>query len=156
MEQATLNENFYKLIREVEGCRLTAYKCPAGKWTIGYGHTDGVVAGMSISQRQADELLNDDAAWCLVDVLRVLPDVRGDQLAALASFVYNVGWKNWRNSSLLKELQKRRPDIKQVHNQWRRWIYAGGKPLNGLRNRREKELKLFFGSKYLKPQKQTL
>ena len=42
------------LIKKYEGLRLTAYKCPAGVWTIGYGHTAGVFAGQKISEKQAE------------------------------------------------------------------------------------------------------
>ena len=45
------------LIKSFEGCRLKAYKCPAGVWTIGYGHTSGVKEGDTITQEQADEYL---------------------------------------------------------------------------------------------------
>ena len=49
-----------QLIKSFEGCRLTAYKCPAGVWTIGYGHTAGVKQGMTITQEQADNYLKSD------------------------------------------------------------------------------------------------
>ena len=48
------------LIKRFEGCRLKAYKCPAGVWTIGYGHTSGVKQGDTISQQQADSWLRYD------------------------------------------------------------------------------------------------
>ena len=50
------------LIKSFEGCRLKAYKCPAGVWTIGYGHTAGVKEGDTITQEQADEYLRNDLA----------------------------------------------------------------------------------------------
>lgn len=56
-----------ELIKEFEGCRLTAYKCPAGVWTIGFGHTgsvDGkaITSGMTITAAKATELLKKDLA----------------------------------------------------------------------------------------------
>ena len=51
-----------KLIKQFEGCRLIAYQCSAGVWTIGYGHTAGVHKGMKITQAQADEYLKQDVA----------------------------------------------------------------------------------------------
>ena len=57
--QAGLN-----LIKQFEGCRLTAYKCPAGVLTIGYGHTAGVKAGQTITQEQTDMLAED---WVVVE-----------------------------------------------------------------------------------------
>ena len=54
------SEKAYSLIRQSEGLRLTAYRCPAGVWTIGYGHTSGVTEGMTISVEQAEEFLRQD------------------------------------------------------------------------------------------------
>ena len=48
------------LIKKFEGCKLTAYKCPAGVWTIGYGHTKGVKKGQKITKEEAEELLKQD------------------------------------------------------------------------------------------------
>ena len=57
------------LIKKFEGCKLKAYKCSAGVWTIGYGHTAGVKEGDVISQPEADKLLEEDIALCeFVDV----------------------------------------------------------------------------------------
>jgi lysozyme len=49
----TVSEDCINAIKQFEGFRSTAYKCPAGVWTIGYGHTGGVTAGMTISQASA-------------------------------------------------------------------------------------------------------
>ena len=49
-----------ELIKQFEGCRLKAYKCPAGVWTIGYGHTKGVTEGMTITEEEAEDLLKKD------------------------------------------------------------------------------------------------
>ena len=54
------SQNGINLIKRFEGCKLTAYKCPAGVWTIAYGHTVGVYSGMKITQQQADEFLKQD------------------------------------------------------------------------------------------------
>ena len=55
-----ISENGLNLIKSFEGCHLTAYRCPAGVWTIGYGHTAGVYEGMVITQEQADKFLFED------------------------------------------------------------------------------------------------
>ena len=52
-----INKRGLAIIKKYEGCRLTAYKCPAGVYTIGYGHTKGVKKGDTITQQQADLLL---------------------------------------------------------------------------------------------------
>lgn len=54
------SQNGINLIKKFERCRLTAYKCPAGVWTIGYGHTDNVKKGQTITQEQADSYLKSD------------------------------------------------------------------------------------------------
>ena len=54
------SEKAYSLIRQFEGLRLTSYRCPAGVWTIGYGHTSGVVPGVSITKEQAEVFLRQD------------------------------------------------------------------------------------------------
>ena len=60
MAHRKINETGIALIKRFEGCRLTAYKCSAGVWTIGYGHTSGVHSGQAITQAQADALLRQD------------------------------------------------------------------------------------------------
>ena len=50
-----------EIIKEFEGFRARAYMCPAGVWTIGYGHTRGVKAGDVVNEQQATELLRNDA-----------------------------------------------------------------------------------------------
>ena len=50
------------LIKQFEGCRLIAYQCSAGVWTIGYGHTVGVYNGMKITQKKAEAYLLQDIA----------------------------------------------------------------------------------------------
>ena len=47
-----INKRGLNIIKKYEGCRLTAYKCPAGVYTIGYGHTKGVKKGDTITQKE--------------------------------------------------------------------------------------------------------
>ena len=49
-----------ELIKSYEGCRLQAYLCPAGAWTIGWGHTAGVYEGQVITQEEADRMFLED------------------------------------------------------------------------------------------------
>ena len=77
------------LIKEFEGLRLKAYKCPGGVWTIGYGHTAGVKSGMVITEAQAEEYLKAD----LIVFERYLNGLglalNQNQFDALVSFIYN-------------------------------------------------------------------
>lgn len=81
------------LIKQFEGCRLTAYKCPAGVWTIGYGHTKEVTQGQKITQTQAEELLVADLAKYEQKVNKYNDRYKWSQseFDALVSFAYNVG-----------------------------------------------------------------
>ena len=81
------------LIKEFEGCHLTAYKCPAGVWTIGYGTTAGVKQGDTITQDQAEQTLAREIDR-IVERLRAVPhwnEMPANQQSALISFAYNLG-----------------------------------------------------------------
>ena len=131
------------IIKEFEGCKLKAYLCPAGVWTIGYGHTDGVKEGDEITQQEADRLLADDVHSFTAGVQRlVTSDINRNQLGALVSFSFNLGLGNLRHSTLLKLVNA--GDFVGAANQFPRWNKAGGKVLAGLTRRREAERKLFL------------
>lgn len=137
-----INEAGLNLIRDFEGCRLKAYLCPAGVWTIGYGHTQGVKPDMVISQLQAERFLRQDlkrfeeAVTSLVKV-----PVTPNQFSALVSFAYNVGTGALYDSTLLRKLNKK--DYKGAAAEFLRWNKAGGKVLPGLTRRRIAEKDLF-------------
>lgn len=89
------------LIAEFEGCELAAYRCPAGKWTIGWGETEGVGPNMRWTQEQADRRLCESISRRVEEVkaaLMVTADA--NELAALVSFAYNCG--GWRDSSVVR------------------------------------------------------
>lgn len=131
------------LIKEFEGCKLKAYKCPADVWTIGYGHTDGVKEGDEITQQEADRLLASDVELFTSGVQRLVSsDISRNQLNALTSFAFNVGLGNLRHSTLLKLVNAE--DFAGAADQFLRWNKAGGKVLPGLTRRREAERKLFL------------
>lgn len=134
-----------ELIKHFEGCELTAYKCPAGVWTIGYGHIKGVSEGMTITQEQAEQMLLDELVEYenYINEL-VLVDLSQNQFDALVSWVYNLGPSNLRSSTLLKVLNS--GDYNGVPAQIMRWNKAGGKVLEGLTRRREAEARLFSGT----------
>lgn len=131
------------IIKEFEGCKLKAYKCPADVWTIGYGHTDGVKEGDEITQQEADRLLASDVDLFTSGVKRlVTSDINPNQLGALVSFAFNLGLGNLRHSTLLKLVNA--GDFVGAANQFPRWNKAAGKVLPGLIRRREAEKKLFL------------
>ena len=132
------------LIKKFEGCELEAYKCSAGVWTIGYGHTKGVEEGMTITKDQAEEMLLEE----LVEYEKAVEEAVHNQLDqcmfdALVSWTYNLGPTNLNNSTMLKVLNAGEYD--EVPAQIKRWNKAGGKVLEGLIRRREAEALLFEG-----------
>lgn len=132
------------IVRKFEGCKLTAYLCPAGIPTIGYGHTHNVKLGDTCTQQQADEWLEDDFFYATSDVKAVVKvPLTDNQLDALASFVFNLGVRKLIQSTLLKKLNAK--DYTGAANEFDKWVFAAGKKLNGLIARRAEEKKLFKG-----------
>lgn len=132
----------YKLIKKYEGCRLTAYKCPAGIWTIGYGTTvypngQPVKRGDKCTQAEADSLLE----WYVKNKIQLPSGINKNQAKALQSLIYNIGQGAFDRSSLKKAIVAK--DWKAVWKNWD-WVTGGGKFLNGLAKRRAEELMLFF------------
>jgi lysozyme len=132
------------LIKKFEGCELEAYKCSAGVWTIGYGHTKGVEEGMTITKDQAEEMLLEE----LVEYEKAVEEAVHNQLDqcmfdALVSWTYNLGPTNLNSSTMLKVLNA--GEYEEVPAQIKRWNKAGGKVLEGLIRRREAEALLFEG-----------
>lgn len=131
-----------EMIKCFEGCRLQAYKCPAGVWTIGYGHTAGVKQGQVITQAQADEFLISDCQKFAdyVDNPAYVPITKGlnnNQRDALISFAYNCG------AGSLRTLCKGRTAA-QIAEAMLLYNKAGGKVLAGLTKRRKAERELFL------------
>ena len=132
----------YELIKKHEGCRLTAYKCPAGIWTIGYGTTvypngQPVKRGDKCTRAEADSLLE----WYVKNKIQLPSGINKNQAAALQSLIYNIGQGAFDRSSLKKAIVAK--DWKAVWKNWD-WVTGGGKFLNGLAKRRAEELMLFF------------
>lgn len=130
------------LIKSFEGLRLSAYKCPADAWTIGYGTTAGVKEGQTITKELAENLLREDVGRFEQQVLRLVkaPLSQG-QFDALVSFTYNLGAGNLSSSTLLRLLNAGLYDDAAL--QFQRWNKAGGKVLAGLVRRRAAERALF-------------
>lgn len=136
-------EKSYSLIRLFEGLRLTAYRCPAGVWTVGYGHTSGVVPSMAITKEQAEAFLRQDIVSAEDIVNAECLNLRQCQFDALVSFVFNVGGRNFRKSTLLKKA-KANPNDNSIMDEFLRWVYAKGVALPGLQKRRLAEMRLYF------------
>lgn len=133
------------LIRQAEGLRLAAYRCPAGIWTVGYGHTHSAWPGRRISAAEADRLLAEDLFAVerdLAPLLRVA--VSDTQWSALVSFAFNVGIGALARSTLLSRVNAR--DFAAVPAELMRWTKGGGRTLPGLERRRAAEAALWSTS----------
>ena len=129
-------------IKQCEGLRLKAYRCPAGVPTIGYGSTKGVRMGMVITAAEAEgRLLNDLTQFeNYVNSLNVCK-TQG-QFDALVDFCFNLGNGRLASSTLLKYIKAKMP-TSEIQKQFLRWNKSGGKVLRGLTTRREWEAKRY-------------
>ncbi|MFO1186519.1 MAG: lysozyme [Alphaproteobacteria bacterium] len=138
----TTNEAGLQLIRDSEGLRLTAYN-NGGQWLIGYGHSDGVTQGMTITKEQAEAFLRQDVRTCehFVGQLVTVP-VSQNEFSAMVSFCYNVGHGNFQKSSILSKLNA--GDRQGAADAFLLWVKAGGKEVPHLVTRRQAERALFL------------
>ena len=193
----TISEEGLALIKRFEGFAAKPYLCPAGKWTVGYGH---VLAPQSVipapergsrvtntgltnnprsprktgmTEEEAEILLLQDLAPVESAINRLVTvPLSQNQFDALCSLVYNIGVGAFARSTLLRLLSSRAHADRhgtdtepshareldtglrrydEVSDQFLRWIYAGGKPLPGLKNRRRAEKDLFDSKITLPP-----
>ena len=145
-----LDENGYKLIQEFEGLSLVPYLCSAKVATIGYGNTfypSGKKVTMQdapISLATAKWMLKETANKFAADVDKLIKaNLNQNQFNAIVSFAFNVGLTALGRSTLLKKVNIN-PNDPTIVAEFAKWNKAGGKVLNGLTKRREKEAKLYF------------
>lgn len=133
------------LIKFFEGLRLESYVCPAGVWTIGYGHTGSdVTPGLEVDQRRAEQLLRKDLLRFeqAVDLLITVP-LNQQQFDALVSFTFNCGVGALERSTLRKRLNNKEEPNKVAEEELIKWVKEGDETLPGLVERRKKEIELF-------------
>ncbi|MDX5478422.1 MAG: lysozyme [Cyclobacteriaceae bacterium] len=154
------NQAGIKLLHEFESCKLKAYKCPAGIWTIGWGNTfyengTPVKEGDVITQQRADSLFlfvlsrfEDQAKRAITS------NVNDNQFSAFVSALYNIGpgssqksglirLKNGQPSTLLKKINTN-PNDPSIHDEFMKWVSKGSAFEKGLTRRRQAESKLYF------------
>ena len=138
------SKNGVDLIKRFEGLKLEAYLCPAKVWTIGYGTTENIKEGDIITESQAEQLLIKDLARFEIQLNRAMCGymLTQNQFDALISFLYNVGIGNFKVSTLLRKILMGAENEK-IGNEFKRWVYADGKKLDGLIRRRKAEQELF-------------
>lgn len=131
-----------EIIKYFEGCKLVAYQCQAGVWTIGYGHTKTAKKGMKITQEQAEHLLAEEIKEFAGKFNNILLTanylvINNNQYCALLSFFYNCGFA----PQMVDRIQEK-TDIEVIIEAMGLYINAGGKPSNGLIRRRKAEQSL--------------
>ena len=137
-----ISEEGKALIKKFEGCKLEAYKCPAGVWSIGFGFTKDVKEGDVWSQTHAEEMLEielEEYEGYINDLVDV--PLEQHQFDALVAWVYNLGAGNLISSTLLMKLNA--GSYEDVPHEIQRWNKAGGEVLEGLVRRRKAEALLF-------------
>ena len=144
-----ISNKLKELVKEFEGCKLKAYKCPAGIWTIGYGNTQyengkAVKEGEVITLDRAEQLLEVILIKFVQQVGELVKSkINQNQKDALTDFAYNCGVGNLRSSTLLKKVNAD-PNDKTIRAEFEKWTKANGKVLNGLVKRRNAEANLYF------------
>ena len=131
-------------IIEFEGCKLTAYKCPAGVWTIGVGHTKGVKQGQTITEAQAMTLLKGDLLPCENYVNNLGVCKTQGQFDALVDFAFNLGTAALGRSTLLKYIRAKKPE-QYIREEFAKWVNSKGMRLKGLVIRRQWEADRYYG-----------
>ena len=138
-----INQAGIDLIKHFEGMMLTAYKCPAGIWTIGIGHTGPDVSeGLTITEPRAIDLLHRDLNDSETAVMQqITVPLNDNQFAALVSFTFNCGAGALNKSTLRKKLNA--GEYSAVPAELMKWVRGGGKVLSGLVKRRTAEAELW-------------
>lgn len=131
-------------IIDFEGLRLTSYRCPAGVWTIGIGHTKGVKQGQKITKAQAISLLKGDLLPCEKYVNNLGVCKTQGQFDALVDFCFNLGTGSLGRSTLLKFIRQNKAE-QYIRCEFAKWVKSGGKTLAGLVKRRAWEADRYFG-----------
>ena len=134
------------LIRRFEGCKLNPYLCPAGYWTVGYGHVIGngktKPEKQLYTQEEVNELLRTDLARFEQGVLRYCPvHLTQFEFDSLVSFSFNLGLGVLQRSTLRRKIL--RQDKQAAARNILKYNRAGGQVLKGLTRRREAEYRMF-------------
>jgi lysozyme len=135
------------IIKKFEGLELQAYLCPAGKWTVGWGHTGpDVHSGLVISEAKAEQLLRGDLDRFEPAVSKLAPVSTDGQFSALVSFAFNLGEESLRTSTLRR--MHNEGEHAKAALQFARWnkarVNGKLKALSGLTRRRAAEAALYL------------
>ena len=146
------SNNLIDFIKKWEGVKHNPYLCPAGKPTIGVGFTtylDGTPVTLNdppLDDIQINRILSVKLDEFTTQVKRVLGNtlLPSEAIDALVSFTYNLGLGNFSKSTLLKKIKENKLNFDAIEAEFMRWVYAGGKPLDGLKKRRKAEFEMYL------------
>lgn len=137
-----INAEGLALIKQFEGLRLQAYRCPADVPTIGYGSTGSHVRmGMTITEAEAERLLMEDLERFEKAVADAAPSSTDNQFSAMISLAFNIGIGAFQKSTVLRK--HKAGDHKGAADAFSMWVKAGGRTLPGLVRRRAAESALY-------------
>lgn len=138
-------EGFHRVPKSNPG-RAHPYLCPAGYWTIGYGHLC-TPDHPPITLAEAEQYLAVDLQAALAATLRLCPVLATEsegRLAAIVDFTFNLGAGRLQTSTLRRRINER--NWESAAHELPRWIHGGGRILPGLIARRQSEIRLFLGT----------
>ena len=144
IELAKRFEGFHRVPTFDPERRAHPYICPAGYWTIGFGHLCDP-KHPPITQAQAEDYLSRDLITAFSATLRFCPVLATEpegRLAAIVDFTFNLGAGRLQTSTLRRRINQQ--DWSAAALELRRWVYGGGKVLPGLVARREAEIRALF------------
>lgn len=138
-------DQIVEIVKQFEGFRAKAYKCPAGVWTIGYGETLGVKEGMIWTEEYATERLKQRVMGFLLSCLNDCPQLLfepPERLIACTSLAYNIGQAAFKVCSVNR--RTREYNYEAAADAFLLWNKAGGRILKGLTIRRALERKIYL------------
>lgn len=147
-----ITEDFMSVVADFEGFFPTAYICPGGKYTVGFGHTSGVTSTTRLTLELASFLLYADLRCFYVHLCKFYPSFSSLPIPvqqAILDFSFNLGLHRVTLSSNISDLIKTwgqcGDENEKLSKIIRKYVYAKGKCLRGLEKRREWEISLIKG-----------
>lgn len=140
-----LSDKGLAVLQHFEGCELTAYRCSAKVWTIGYGHTKSAKRGMKIAQADAVELLKSDLDNFESAVMRSIngAPTTQNQFDAMVCLAFNIGASAFHRSTVCRRHRNQEGEASTAAA-FHMWKKAGGRVLAGLVRRRKSEAHLYL------------
>lgn len=131
------------LIKSFEGLELSSYYCSSNVLTIGYGHTQSVEEGQTITEHDAEELLRKDLMWFEQEVSRlIVPVLTQHEFDAIVSFTFNTGSGALASSTFCKRMNDGENKARCFREEFPKWVKGPNGPLPGLVRRRDAEVEL--------------